>query len=384
MKNIIKKNILKIAILRANGLGDFIVTLPAIEAIRLAYPLAEIVLLGKPWHAGFLIRGRTPVDRVVIVPVCRKIREEEGVAPQEKELLRFFGRMRKEKFGIVLHFQGQGVAANSFIRKMGARITVGHTCRHADPVDRSIPYDYYQSEVIRYQELAWLIGAKQVVLEPRIGVLREDRNELREFFRQYGVIKPYIVLNTQARDLRRVWPPENFARLAGIFLQKGYRVICTGQWQEHDAVQKIVRATGYRALNACKALSLGGLTGLLAESALVVSNDTGPLHLARAVGARTVGIYWGPNFINWGPLLRGNHRPVISWNMHCPGCGIVPNVPYPFEPRLPECDHSFSFVKDITVDEVIARSEELLPAGDTATAAHMIHADDRKRAIHDM
>jgi len=61
------KNIQKIAVLRANALGDFIVTLPALHAIRKAYPNAELVLLGRPWHKEFLVPQRSPVDRVLVV-----------------------------------------------------------------------------------------------------------------------------------------------------------------------------------------------------------------------------------------------------------------------------------------------------------------------------
>ncbi|MEJ7682000.1 MAG: hypothetical protein WKG06_29940 [Segetibacter sp.] len=71
------KNIHKIAVLRANALGDFIVTLPALKAIRSTYPDAEIVLLGKPWHKEFLIEGRTPVDRVIIVPVKKESEQRQ-------------------------------------------------------------------------------------------------------------------------------------------------------------------------------------------------------------------------------------------------------------------------------------------------------------------
>ena len=58
----------KIAVLRCNALGDFIFTLPALDALRAAYPHAEIVLLGKPWHAEWLATRPSPIDRVVAVP----------------------------------------------------------------------------------------------------------------------------------------------------------------------------------------------------------------------------------------------------------------------------------------------------------------------------
>jgi ADP-heptose:LPS heptosyltransferase len=92
----------------------------------------------------------------------------------------------------------------------------------------------------------------------------------------------------------------------------------------------------------------------------MISADTGPLHLARAVNTPTVGIYWAPNLINWGPVTRNIHRPVVSWNMACPYCGIVPNNPYPFEPQTAACKHEVSFVRDITVDEVLEAAGSIL------------------------
>ena len=72
-------DIRKIAVLRANGLGDFIFALPALEALRVAYPEAEIVLLGKKWHANFLANRPGPVDRVIVVPVSKGVNEEPGL-----------------------------------------------------------------------------------------------------------------------------------------------------------------------------------------------------------------------------------------------------------------------------------------------------------------
>src|SRR5205807_1381925 len=69
------------------------------------------------------------------------------------------------------------------------------------------------------------------------------------------------------------------------------------------------------------ALPLGGFAALLARAAVVVSNDTGPVHLAEAVGAPTVGLYWVGNLINGAPVDRARHRPLISWTIHCPECG---------------------------------------------------------------
>jgi ADP-heptose:LPS heptosyltransferase len=352
-------NVKKIAILRANALGDFIVTLPAIHAIRAAYPQAELVLLGKPWHKDFLEGKRTPIDRVVIIPVSSGLREEPGETPDEHQLDIFFSESEKEQYDIAIHFQGKGIAANLFLKKLKAKLTAGLTCPQAIALDRSVSFYYYQNEVIRYLEVASLIGGTVAKLEPEISILQKDKDEALAYLSNYGP-GPFIVLHPCGTDLRRMWQNEKFSSLGDFLAMKGYKIIFTGSDIDSEVVSSIIRSMRYPALNACGLFSLGGLAGLFSESKLVIAIDTGPLHLARASGSKTVGIYWAPNFINWAPLTRSDHRPVISWKLECPNCGIIPNDPYPYEPSHKGCAHLYSSISDITVENVVDELIDLL------------------------
>jgi ADP-heptose:LPS heptosyltransferase len=352
------KNIKKIAILRANALGDFLVTLPAIDAIRAKYSDAEIVLLGSPWHKNFLIPGRTSIDRVIIVPVMKGIRNEINESENIEEQEKFFEEIQKEYFDVAIHFQGNGISANPFINRLNASLTVGSTTENAEPLNRSISFYYYQSEVLRYLELAKLIDAETDCLEPQINVLDEDEEEIKGLL-NFLDKKSFAVLNPFAVDIRRTWPPENYAPLADWLKEKNLEVVFTGSTENKEGVEEIISKMKYKAINSCGTTSLGGLAAILKHASLVIAGDTGTLHLARAVNTPTVGIYWAPNLINWGPLSRNIHRPVISWNMACPFCGIIPNDPYPFEPQN-GCKHEISFVRDVTVEAVMKAAAELL------------------------
>ena len=352
------KNIKKIAILRANALGDFIVTLPAIEAIRAAYPNAELVLLGKPWHKEFLTPGRSPIDRVIVVPVMKGIRDEKKYAENIKEQETFFEEMKKEHFDVAIHFEGNGVSANRFINQLNAGLTVGLTSENAEKIDRAIDFYYYQSEVIRYLEVASLIDAKPISLEPQLNVLNQDVEEVKGLLSLLDK-KPFVVLHPFATDIRRTWPAENYVPLADWFCEQNIEVVFTGLKEDNGEVEKMISKMKNKAINTCGAVNLGGLAALLQKACVVIGGDTGPVHLARAVNTPTVGIYWAPNLINWGPLTRSIHRPVVSWNMQCPYCGEVPNDPYPFEPQN-GCEHKVSFVRDVSVDEVKQEASGLL------------------------
>lgn len=360
----------KIAVLHAKALGDFTVILPALDAIKRTYPGAELILLAKPWVKEFLDDRPSQVDRVIGIPPLAGVNEPveskgrvpptgSDAYPVEVEL--FCQAMQGEKLDVVIHMQGDGKSVNPFINKFAARLTAGMCNPPAESLDRSIPYVHYQSEILRNLEVAALIGAHTTStgFEPRIEVTESDEQEA-EPVRQLIKGKPYVVIHPGADDLRRVWPAARFAGIANYLTEKGYEVVVTGTPKEEERVANVLEAMNYAAI-PCTDLGLGGLSALLQQSALVVSNDTGPLHLARAVRARTVGIYWAPNVLNWGPLSRDRHRIAISWQLECPQCGIRPVSPWPFQPQKPDCSHPYSFVENVPVAEVVELAAELLP-----------------------
>jgi len=86
----------KIAVLRANALGDYIFSLPALQALRETFCDAEIVLLGRAWHKEYLQNRPGSVNRVVVVPLYPGISEIEGYMPDEEVLAAFFTKMQEE------------------------------------------------------------------------------------------------------------------------------------------------------------------------------------------------------------------------------------------------------------------------------------------------
>jgi ADP-heptose:LPS heptosyltransferase len=359
----------KIAVLQAKALGDFIVTLPALEAIRETYPEAELVLLAKPWVKEFLSARPSVIDRVIAVPVLAGVNdavETKGQIPgagsgiDSAKVEQFCKAMHAEKFDVVIHMQGDGKAVNPFINRLGAGLTVGMRNDTAPPIDRSIPYVHYQSEILRNLEIAALIGARTARLEPRIHVTEVDEQEVASIT-EIARKQAYVVIHAGADDPRRLWPASKFGTVADSLIARGYEVVLTGTPREDGIVSDVMRAMKHVAI-PCTSLTLGGFAALLRKSALVISNDTGPLHLARAVGARTVGIFWAPNVLNWGPPNRMRHRLAISWQLECPQCRIKPVSPWPFQPMTANCEHLYSFVESVSIAEVLGLASELLPS----------------------
>jgi ADP-heptose:LPS heptosyltransferase len=351
-------NVRKIAVLKATALGDYIASTPALQALREAYPDAEITLLGRPFHRDLLEGRPGPVDRVIVIPISHGVRVEPDHPdlPEDKaELERFFTQMQGEKFDLAIQMHGGGRNSNPFVKRLGARYTVGLKTPDAPELDRWMPYQFYHSEIMRLLELVKLAGAKPRSYEPHIAVTERDLTELRRKLPQLK--PPFAVLHPGASSIRRRWFPERFAKVGDALAQRGLQVVVTGVGYERDVAAEVIKQMKHPAVNACERLSLGGLIALMSHAAIAISNDTGPMHVANAVGTPNVGIFWCGNYFNWSHYNRTRHYPLMSWTTSCPLCGTDMTL---MNPPTDECTHDTCFVDRITVEEVISAADELL------------------------
>lgn len=343
----------RIAVLRANALGDFVFGLPALEALRAAYPAAEIVLLCAGWVADFVNARPGPVSRAVAVPAFRGVTAPPDAPEGPGEQRRFLAGVAAGGLDLAVQLHGGGRHSNPLVRRLGARVTVGMRAPGAPALDRTVAYDYYQREVLRLLEVVGLAGARPVTVEPRLRVTADDLAEAAAALPDDG--RPLAVIHPGVGDERRRWPAEKFAAVGRALAARGLRVALTGTAQDAAVCAEVAGRIGPGAAeNLCARLSLGGLAGLLGRSRLVVSNDTGPLHVAAALGAATVGVYWCGNVINAGPMAQARSRVAISWRLACPVCGV--------DCTGGSCDHRASFVAEVPVAEVLGHALALLDA----------------------
>ena len=347
----------KIAVLRANALGDYIFCLPALQALRETFYDAEIVLLGRAWHKEYLQNRPGPVDRVVVVPLYPGISEREGFVPDEEVLAAFFSKMQEEKFDIAFQIHGGGKNSNPFLLRLGAKLTVGLKTPDAAALEVNIPYIYYFNETLRYLEVVSRAGAATKNIEPDIAVTDNDLSEAKSVLINTNN-KPVAIIHPGASDIKRRWPEENFAGIGDYLTELGYHVCITGLAWERKIIDAVINNMQYKneVQDVSDKLSLGGTTGLLSFSDIIISNDTGPLHLARALRRPTVGIYWFANIINALSMTATLHRNLLSFTMNCSLCGTSS---LQFNEYKGSCSHNASLVADITVDEVKEAINEL-------------------------
>lgn len=336
----------RIAVLRGGGLGDLIFAVPAMAALKAAYPGATLTLLGTPVHQALLGATQSPVDEVHVLPFS------EGVRPGEEdpqELNRFLARMRERRFDLAVQLHGGGRYSNPFLLRLGARHTVGTRTADAASLERTVPYLYYQHEPLRALEVAGFAGAFPVDLEARLLPAARPGSGLPPVLDQSNS-QPLVVLHPGATDPRRRWPVARFAELAAACTADGCQVVVVGDDSETQLAEQILQlAEPASVISLAGVLNMSGLVAVLSRSAVVVGNDSGPRHLAQALGVPTVGIFWAGNVINAGALGRSIHRIHASWVTACRVCGIdVTQVGW----TAPRCAHNESVVDGVEVQAV--------------------------------
>jgi ADP-heptose:LPS heptosyltransferase len=339
-----------ILILRPNAIGDFMFGLPALHALRHTYPQAKIVLLVKQWHADFLSNRPVPIDQVVVMPPIPGVGAPADVKLDAEADRRFVAAIREVEFDLALQMYGGGRYSNAYLLRLGARLTIGLKTPDAAALDRWIPYGARANRRLELLEVAALAGAERRLPTQEITATEQDRRAAA------ALIPPLpgerlVIVHPGASDVRRRWPPERFAAVADMLASHGATIVISATEAEKHLASSIVAHMWHAAINLTDRLPLSALCGLLARADLMLANDTGPLHLALALGTPSVGIFWLTNLLESGPLRQQLLRPALSLRVYCPVCGA--------DNRNQRCAHDVCFVDDVSVKEVNAMALEL-------------------------
>ena len=293
----------KLAVFRGLYLGDLVAATGALSALRRGYPETEITLVSLPW-ATALAPHLPYVDRLVPYPGAPGL-DEGG---DEEDLEEFLARMRAERFDLAVNMHGRGPTSTELIVRFGARMTAGFTGTGitAPPLDVEVPWEAEEHESRKLLLLAEKIGGASTGPEPELRVLEEDHRRARTLLPP-GLRKPLALVHPGASVPEKRWPEEAFGSVAKGLIRHGYAVAVTGSSAERKLTSQVADL-------APGALDLGGqtdlstLVALVAQANVLVSNDTGPAHLAYSLKTPSVTTF-GPStdVRRWGPLSQRRH-----------------------------------------------------------------------------
>ena len=323
----------KILVRSVNWLGDAIMTTPSMIRLREAHPKAEIFLL-SPEKLADLWKNQHCIDKVITFSHAQKVWKtaqtlrgygfETAIAfPNSlRSALELWLARIPNRFGV-----GRGLLLNRSIAPRPDAIPMRK--RTAAEIRERIragtlpePIPPTAHHVHHYLHLVSALGASTEPLAPRIDVGVEEIEEVRRKFElEVHADQPWFGLNAGAEyGPAKRWPLERFIETA-IALRKATncRWIIFGGQSEREAADQIAREIGQPTLNLSGKTTLRELAATLKLCELVLTNDTGPMHLAAAVGTRVVAIFGSTSPELTGPIFSPKAK-VIRQPPPCSPC----------------------------------------------------------------
>jgi heptosyltransferase-3 len=287
----------RILVVRADErVGNQLLTTPLLRALKEGLPHAEVHLLASARHAPVV--ARRSVDRVVPFEKRLAFRRPWRLAA----LLR---RLRRERYDVVVeagHWSAFSLTASLLARTAAAGgCVVGHARGDsARFLTHAVPHDAANANEVQAKlELLRPLGLFPRGLAPETDLGRDGAALASSLLARAGVRGAFAVLNPGARMADRRWPPAAHAAVARGLAGRGLAVLVVWGPGEEAIARAVAEASGARP---APPTSLAELAALLGSARLCVSNNSGPMHLAVAVGTPTVGIFLAGDAARWGHL----------------------------------------------------------------------------------
>ncbi len=337
----------RILIIRLDRIGDVVLSTPVIKAVRDAYPESYIAFMVRP-YARDIVRGNPYLNEVIIYD---KEADEKGFIGNLKFILKL--RAKKFDMAMVLHpttrthmiaFLAGIPERIGYDKKMGFLLTkrIPHTKQFG--LKHEIDYTL---DISRYIG----IDAKDSTLY--MPVSENSEYKIKNIFnsKNFKDEDILIIINPGASCPSKRWNTENFIKTANALIDKyNAKIIVISGAKERVFGDKVAGGIAKNVLNLSGATTVGDLASVLRRARLIISNDSGPVHIACAVGTPVIDIFGrsdrGLSPVRWGPT--GKRDIVLHKDVGCDVC-LAHN-----------CKIGFKCLKAITVEEVLTAADKIL------------------------
>jgi heptosyltransferase-2 len=329
----------RILVVRLDRLGDVILSTPVAQALREHFPHAFIAMMVRP-PCREAVEGHPALSEVLLY-------DKEGAERSVGGTLRFARRLRRYEFdtALVLHPSNR---SHWVPWLAGIPVRIGYDRKQAWLLTHRIPHrkqEGMKHEALYALELLELFGIRAGRPRPVIPVSAEAERRVEQLLAASGVAASdtLVAVHPSASCVSKRWMPERFAEVADRLIDRhGVRICLVAGGADVPYARAVEQAMRGAALNAAGSLSVGQLAALLRRAALLISNDSGPVHVAAAVGTPVVDIFGrnqqGLSPQRWGPLGEGHV--ILHKEVGCVTC------------LAHRCDIGFLCLTSLAVDEV--------------------------------
>ncbi|MFH0998625.1 MAG: lipopolysaccharide heptosyltransferase II [Pseudomonadota bacterium] len=328
---------MNILIVKLSAIGDVIHTLPALNAIRSAYPSAHITWLIEEAAAPLII-GHSALDRVIVSRRKSWIGDlRKGQwRPVIREAAGLVQTLRDTAYDLVFDFQALLKSGVLVVLCRGSRkIGFDRGMEHQEHSylflnERVAPVDMNGHAILRSLMMLDAAGILSREIVYRLPIQAADRQAVTRLLTLEGLkdSRPLICINPVAKWTTKLWPNERFAELADR-LSARYRTstVFTGAPEDTETVRDILSRMTSSAVDLTGKTSLKTLAALYETADMLISTDTGPMHLGAAVNTPVVALF-GPT-APWRTGPMGDQHQVIRVDLPCSPC---------FKRQCPTCD----------------------------------------------
>jgi ADP-heptose:LPS heptosyltransferase len=348
----------KILAIKLRSLGDTVLMTAPLLEMRRAYPSAAIhALVRSEWAP--LLENHPAVNQVWAYD------RRQAPASRARTLARWALRLRRERYDTVVNFHASP-SSSLLALATGARTRSIHFHGHAQRNHHStleVPGKGSLKPIIeRDMDAVRALGVK--IPEgrlPRLEPTDRERAEARAMLDSLGLRAPVLGIGVGASRPTKAWPVERYAEVAARWCrEQGGSVLAVGSAAEEGTLQALLRAAGEPAVRAHSGLAPRQLAAAIAELAVFLGNDSGPRHVAVAVGVPTVTLFGPEDPFEWHPYPKARHPVFFVESLACrkdaapgmpPWCG------------LEECvEERHRCLREIPVEPVLAQCRKALEA----------------------
>ncbi len=334
----------RILVLRLERIGDLLMTLGALESIRATWPQARIHLAVGSWNVD-VARQLSWIDHVE--PLDAPWLAREGEAAGVAELLRRTRRWRRERFELAMNLEGD-IRSNLLLGLSGAPMRVGFAMAGGGSVltdvvryDPRAHSDENTRAVVR--AAAARLGAAVVeppAAWPRFSLPAASVERAASLLERGGAPAARTMIGLHAGGGRAIkqWYPERFGQAVGRIAERvGAAIVLTGTREDRPLVDEARAAipAGLEVIDLAGPLDLLTLAAVLSRLALYVTGDTGPMHLAAAMGTPVVGVFGLSDPARYAPLVP--RRRIVRIDLPCSPCNRVRLPPERCRGHVPDC-----------------------------------------------
>jgi heptosyltransferase-2 len=335
----------KILVRATNWIGDAILSLPALRAIREQFPQALLAVLAKPWVAA-LYENESAIDRVILLETASGARDWTA----KWNLVQM---VRREQFDLAILFPNSFESA-ALVRFAGVKRIVGYARDGRSPLLTeaiAVPElsDIPKHERFYYLELlrrAGIINRIPEADEIRLDRIPEARLRGEAAFRSAGVPLPVVGVSPGAAyGGAKRWLPERFAESAArLAAERNASVAVFGSSAEKHLCDEV--ASDARGFNFAGITTLREFIDMTAACSLFLTNDSGAMHIASALGVPSITVFGPTDETATGPL--GPLARVVREPVECAPC------------LKKECPIDHRCMTRVTTDHVIASAHDLI------------------------